>query len=65
MNLSAAFVEIDIDSRLFGAFAIAGDVLMTLTVDLVLDKQRGGDNFGATIFLDAGVVHVVEVVVGE
>lgn len=63
MNFSAAFVEIDVDSRLFGCFAIAGDDVISLTVDLVLDKQQGGDNFGGAIFLDAGVVHSVDLVI--
>lgn len=62
LNFSAAFVGTDVDSRLFGCFAIAGDDEIMLTLDLVLDKQQGGDNFGGSIFFDAGNVHVADVV---
>lgn len=51
----AAFVEIAVDALLFGALGATGEVVMTLTVDLVLGEQLGGENFGGSIFLDAGV----------
>lgn len=54
VNFFAAFVGIAVDALRFDTFAVAGDVITTLTVDLVLGRHRGGDNFDGSIFLDAG-----------
>lgn len=61
MNFFAAFVGIAVDALLFGAFAVAGVAVTMLTVDLVLDRQLGGDILGGSIFLEAGVDDTDEV----